>query len=71
MTRYIYNLREEFFKDLKDLLDLHERFLEDPEGQNPDDDNWDFVLDKFQNIFVDWVLRKHLMFKENNDPMPN
>jgi hypothetical protein len=54
----IRKIRFEFFKDLNELLELHKRFLQDSEGSDPDGDNWDFVLDACQNIFVDWVLKK-------------
>lgn len=51
-------IRFEFFADLRQLLDHHKRFLEDSEGNDPSCDNWDWVLDDCQNIFVKWIVEK-------------
>ena len=63
-------LRKEFFKDINDLLELHKRFLNDSEGCDLEYDNWDFVLDARQNMFVKWIIEreKRLMELEKNQP---
>lgn len=49
--------RSEFMNDLHDLLKTHERFIDDPFYEDYQGDNWDFVLDDCNNLFVKWILK--------------
>ena len=49
-------LRKQFMSDMNDILILHKNFIDDSEGGDSENDNWDFVLDGCNNLFVKWIV---------------
>jgi hypothetical protein len=55
MNKNYIIVRADFMNDIHKILELYDKFLQDPGETDKDCDNWDFLLDECQNMFVKWI----------------